>query len=376
MTPPKVLYAKPSITELEMRYVMDAVSNGWGEHCYDYLNRFEGEFQRYIGAEYGMATSSCTGALHLLLKALGIGAGDEVIIPEITWIASVSPIEYCNATPVFVDVLADSWCIDPKSFERAITPRTRAVIVVHLYGNMADVDAVMAIAERHGVQVIEDAAEGIGSESHGRRAGSIGEAAVFSFHGTKTLTTGEGGFLILKDRQTYERAKILAEHGRDPKIGRQFWCSAVGYKYKMSNLQASLGCAQLERADELVERKREIFHKYWDALSKWSQLAMNPEPLGTRSGYWMPTVVFDKDLGIDRDRLVARFKSANIDARVFFYPNSMFPMFTRMPENVVSYDIYSRAMNLPSYHDMSDSDIARVVDVIDQELEEAISKRR
>src|ERR1700683_4184938 len=184
-TAEKIVITKPSISELEIEYVNDAIRNGWGSKCYDYIYRFEKEFAGYQGQQHALATSSCTGAIHLALMALGVKAGDEVIVPEITWIASVEPILYIGAKPVFVDVLPDTWCIDPAEIEEAITPRTKAIIPVHVYGNLCDMDAIMDIARRSKLVVLEDAAEGLGSEYKGRKAGSIGDAGVFYFHGTK-----------------------------------------------------------------------------------------------------------------------------------------------------------------------------------------------
>ncbi len=243
----KISITRPSITPLEIEYVQDAIANGWGSRCYDYIYRFEKQFAAYEGTAFALATSSCTGAIHLALMALGVEKDDEVIIPDITWIASVEPVLYIGAKPVFVDVLPDNWCIDPQKVEAAITPKTKAILVVHVYGNLVDMDSIMAIAKRHNLVVLEDAAEGLGSEYKGRKAGSIGHAGVFSFHGTNTISTGEGGMLVTSDPRVHERAKILNDHGRDPKVGRTFWMEEYGYKYKMSNLQAAMGCAQIEK---------------------------------------------------------------------------------------------------------------------------------
>ena len=193
-----IVYTKPSISQLELEYAADAVETGWGNKCYDYIQRFENDFARYVGARYAVATSSCTGALTLGLSALGITHGDEIILADTNWIASAAPIVHAGATPVFVDILADTWCIDPAKAERAINKRTKAIIATHLYGNLCDMDALADICSRYGVALIEDAAEAIGSIYKGKRAGSLGTFSVFSFHGTKTLTTGEGGMFLPK----------------------------------------------------------------------------------------------------------------------------------------------------------------------------------
>ena len=262
----RVLYTKPSITELEVSYVTDAARHGWGARCYEYIERFERGFAQHLGVAHAIATSSCTGALHMGLAALGVGPGDEVIVPETTWIATASPVTYLGAKPVFVDVLPDTWCIDPARVEAAITPRTRAIIAVHVYGNVCDLAALQAVADRHGLPLIEDAAEGLGSRWQGRAVGSIGRFATFSFHGTKTMTTGEGGMFVTQDADLYERVLTLSNHGRARGNTRQFWPDMVGFKYKMSNLQAAVGCAQLERLPELIAHKLQIFDAYRERL--------------------------------------------------------------------------------------------------------------
>ena len=280
----RIYYTKPSITELEARYATDAATYGWGERCYEYITRFEDEFRQHLGAKYAIATSSCTGALHIGLAALGVGPGDEVIMADTNWIATAAPIVHLGAKPVFVDILPDSWCIDPELAETAITPRTKAIIAVHLYGNLCDMDRLLDIGERHGIPVIEDAAEAIGSQYHGKRAGSMGKFGTFSFHGTKTLTTGEGGMFVTNDADLYETVLTLSNHGRARGQTKQFWPDMVGFKYKMSNIQAAIGCAQMERIDELINRKREILKYYRERIEKsaWRE----DEPRTNRNGEW------------------------------------------------------------------------------------------
>lgn len=360
----RIYYTKPSITELEVRYATDAAQNGWGDKCYDYINRFEAAFKQHLGVQYAIATSSCTGALHMGMAALGIGPGDEVILADTNWIATASPIVNLGAKPVFVDILEDSWCIDPAQVEAAITPATRAIVAVHLYGNLCDMDRLLAIGEKHGIPVIEDAAEAIGSVWHTQRAGSMGKFGAFSFHGTKTLTTGEGGMFVTNDAELFERVLTLSNHGRARGQTKQFWPDLVGFKYKMSNLQAAIGCAQMERIEELTRRKCEIFAVYRDSLEKLPGVSMNPELAGTVNGAWMPTVVFAPETGITREILQAAFAAENADARVFFWPLSSLPMFFPVKNNINSWDIPARAINLPSYHDILESDLDRVVQTI------------
>lgn len=361
---PRILYTKPSITDLEVKYATDAAANGWGDQCYAYINRFEELFKQHLGVNYAIATSSCTGALHMGMAALGIGPDDEVIMADTNWIATASPIVNLGAKPVFVDILPDSWCIDPEKVQAAITPRTKAIVAVHLYGNLCDMDRLLEIGEKHGIPIIEDAAEAIGSVYHGKRAGSMGKFGAFSFHGTKTLTTGEGGLFVTNDADLYERVLTLSNHGRARGQTKQFWPDMVGFKYKMSNIQAAIGCAQMERIDELTSRKREIMASYREQLAGLSGISMNPQPEGLINGAWMPTVVFSPESGITREKLQLAFAAENADARVFFWPLSGLPMFEPVKTNVNAWEMPGRAINLPSYHDISSADIDRVCSVI------------
>jgi perosamine synthetase len=363
----KIHYAKPSITELEVRYASDAAANGWGERCYEYIHRFEHAFKEHLGVEHAIATSSATGALHMGLAALGVGPGDEVILGDINWIASAAPITYLGAKPVLVDVLSDTWCLDPVRVEAALTPRTRAILAVHLYGNLCEMDALLAIGTRHGIPVIEDAAEAIGSTWRGQRAGSMGAFGAFSFHGTKTVTTGEGGMLVTRDAVLHDKMLALANHGRRPGQVRQFWPETIGYKYKISNIQAAIGCAQMERIDDLVAGKRRVFDYYAQRM-RGRAVLMNPEPPHTVNGYWMPTVVVDPRVAFDREALLADLKRNDIDGRVFFWPLSQLPPFAQDRRDSVAYSLSPRAINLPSYHELTEHEMDRVIDCLNRHI--------
>ena len=225
-------------------------------------------------------------------------------------------------------------------------------------------DRLLAIGQKYGIPVIEDSAEAIGSIYHGKRAGSMGIFGSFSFHGTKTLTTGEGGMFVTNDVALYEEVLTLSNHGRARAQTKQFWADMVGFKYKMSNIQAAIGCAQMKRIDELVDRKREILKHYRDHLRCLPSISMNPETEGTINGAWMPAAVFDKATGITRKQLQTSLHAENIDARVFFYPLSSMPMFEDQPLNVNSWDIPERAINLPSYHDLTAQELLTVANCI------------
>ena len=360
----KIYYTKPSISNLEIKYANEAATNGWGDKSYSYVNQFEILFKKHLGVKYAVATSSCTGALHMGMYALGIGFGDEVIMADNNWIATVSPIFHLGAKPIFVDILKDTWCIDPNKVEAAITPRTKAIVAVHLYGNLCDMDRLISIGKKYNIVIIEDAAEAIGSVYKGLRAGSIGLFGAFSFHGSKTITTGEGGIFVTNNAKLYNRVLTLSNHGRVHNEKKQFWSEEVGFKYKMSNIQAAIGCAQMKRINELIKRKREIFNIYKEKLLSISGISLNPELKNTVNGAWMPTVVFDKKTKVTRYKLLKAFKKKNIDARIFFWPLSSLNMFRAVKKNFNAWDIPSRAINLPSYHDISNDDIDKVVEVI------------
>ena len=368
MTKARIYYTKPSITELEVEYATDAARNGWGDRCYEYINLFEEAFKQHLGVRYAIATSSCTGALHMGMAALEIGEGDEVIMADTNWIATAAPIVHLGAKPVFVDILPDSWCIDPDLAEAAITPHTKAIVAVHLYGNLCDMNRLLAIGEKYNIPIIEDAAEAIGSVYHGKRAGSMGKFGSFSFHGTKTLTTGEGGMFVTNDANLYETVLTLSNHGRARGQTKQFWADVVGFKYKMSNIQAAIGYGQMQRIDELIGRKREILKFYKEHLEYLDGVSMNPEPEGTINGAWMPTIIFEKQTGVTREQLQSLFKSRNIDARVFFHPLSSLSMFEDKEININSWNIPLRSINLPSYHDITNQDLSSVIDCIFDKL--------
>ena len=350
----RVPVSGPWITEKEIAYVTDAVTNAWYENHAMYHERFEKAFAQYIGVKHAMALPSCTSGLHLALAALGIGPGDEVVVPDVTWIATSAPISYVGATPVFADVDRASWCLRADALEEVITPRTKAVITVDLYGNLPDTAAIRAVADKHGIVVIEDAAEAHGSEQHGRKAGSFGEVGVFSFHGSKTMTTGEGGMLVTNRTDLFDRAGCLRDHGRAPG-DRFFFNREVAFKYKMSAMQAALGLAQLERIEELVQRKREIFDWYREELAAHPLITLNAEAPGTKNTYWMVSAILAPDTNLEKRDLMSAMADAGIDTRPFFHPLSSIPAYAGHPQalaaaqrNRVSYEITPRGINLPS----------------------------
>jgi perosamine synthetase len=366
-------FAKPSITEREIKYATDAATSGWGKRCYEYINNLERKFATYLDVPYCIATSSCTGALHIALRAIGILPGDEVIVPAITWIGSVAPITYEKAIPVFVDIDPITWCIDIEEIEGVITPKTKAIVAVHLYGNLCNMSKLREIANRHSLYLIEDAAEALGSMWNNKAAGSIGDIGVFSFHGTKTMTTGEGGMLAIKSEEIFEKALIQSNHGRKASRHSNFWMDEVGVKYKMSNIQAAIGCGQLERINELVERKREIFEYYKKKLESLP-VVMNTEGIDEYNSYWLPAVVAtDVLMEKRRDEIVAKANAMGIGLRPFFYPLSRFPMFDKYSQLRNSTIVSRSGFNLPSFHDISRVELDSVIEYVRESIAETIN---
>ena len=366
MSSERIPIAGPWITQREVDYVADATANAWYANANVYHDRFERAFATHLDVRHAMALPSCTSAIHLALAAAGIGPGDEVVVPELTWIASAAPITYVGATPVFADVDPKTWCMSGATLERCVTSKTRAVIPVDLYGQVADYDTINAIARARGLLVVEDSAQSVGAEYHGRPAGSLGDVAVFSFHGSKTLTAGEGGLLATNDTKLFERAAFLRDHGRKP--GDRFFFNAeVAYKYKMSSMQAALALAQLERLPELIERKRQIFAWYRERLADVPGFTLNVEAPGTKSAYWMVTVAWEQDLLPDKPRTMELLLERGIDTRPFFYPLSGLPAYADSPQakqakerNPVAYSVTNRALNLPSALTLTESQVDRV----------------
>ena len=370
----RIPVAGPSITKKEIDYVTDAVTNAWYGNANMYHERFEKAFAKYIGVRHAVALPSCTSAIHLSLMALGIGPGDEVIVPDATWIASAAPITYVGATPVFADIDTKTWCLSAKSFEAYITPKTKAVIPVDLYGGVPDWDAIRAVAKRHNIVIIEDAAEAIGSEYKGCKAGSFGDTGVFSFHGSKTLTTGEGGMLVTDNEDIYKRVLQLRDHGRAPG-DKLFWNFEVAHKYKMSSMQAALGLAQLERIEELIQHKRELFKWYQESLDGLDGVILNAEPKNTLNTYWMITIILDPEFGLNKSQLAEHLKPHGIDTRPFFHPLSSIPAYENSKQacvarqrNKTAYRISPYAINLPSALKLTREDVIYVCNILKEFL--------
>jgi perosamine synthetase len=360
--------AEPDIGEKEIEYVDDAVRSGWVSSHGKYIDEFEKEFSRFIGTEYGLTVSNGTTALHLALSALGIKSGDEVIVPDLTFISPINAVLYNNAIPVLCDIDKNNWCIDSKKIENLITNKTKAIIVVHLYGNSADMDEIMDIAKKHNLYVIEDTAESLGTTYKGKKLGSIGDIGCFSFYGNKTMTTGEGGFCTTNNKELYEKMLILRDHGMTSK--KRYWHEFIGYNYRMTNLQAALGVAQLERIDYFIKRKHKIGSIYNERLK--NKVYLHPEGNDYNGTYWLYSILMENEN--DRDNLMDFLYKNGIDTRRFFYPVHVMPPYKKYTKEdyPVSTDISKRGINLPSGVKLNNNDVNYVCNKIIEFLDNKV----
>jgi perosamine synthetase len=360
--------SKPSITQLEIDYVTDAVKSTWISSLGPYIDRFEAEFATFCEARYGVSVANGTVALHLSLVAQGIGPGDEVIMPNLSFVATANAVLHAGATPVLVDIEPLTLCIDPKKIEAAITPRTKVIMPVHLYGHPADMPAILEIARRHNLIVIEDAAEAHGARAYGKRVGSWGHCATFSFYGNKNMTTGEGGMITTSDEKLYHRLRYLRDHAMSKE--KRYWHTEVGYNYRITNMQAALGCAQLERIDALMAKRQQLFIWYQKALQGVPSISLNRTQPWAENSYWLICLEvenFDEQL---RDAFMLRLKQVGVDSRPYFYPMSQLPYLKglKQVDTPFTQSIYQRGINLPTYFDLTESDIAVIVDAIKKQL--------
>lgn len=349
--------SRPSITSKEIEYVTAAIASGWVSSLGEYITAFEERFAEFCGSRFALTCNNGTTALHLALVTLGVQAGDEVIIPDLTFVATANAVRYVNAVPVVVDIDPETLCIDPAAVEAAITPKTKAIIPVHLYGHPANMPAIMAIAEKHGLLVIEDAAEAHGAAIHGKRVGSWGHCACFSFYGNKIITSGEGGMITTDDEAFYQRAKYLRDHAMSPT--KRYWHTEIGYNYRMTNLQAALGLAQLERIDEILPKKQQIFAWYEQELAGIPGVRLNRTAAWATNVYWMVIMEVDGFGEAERDAFMQQLRSLQVDSRPYFYPLSQMGDYG-VVNTPVTYAVYQKGVNLPSYFDMEQRDVARV----------------
>ncbi|MBL8330483.1 MAG: aminotransferase class I/II-fold pyridoxal phosphate-dependent enzyme [Rubrivivax sp.] len=351
---------QPDLTGNEKAYLNECIDTSWVSWRGRFVTEFENRFAQRAGTVNAISVCNGTLALHLALLALGIGPEDEVIVPTLTYVASANVVMYCGATPVFVDSDRDTWQVDPEDIRRHITPRTRAIMPVHLYGQACEMDAIMAIAREHRLFVIEDCAEALGTLYRGRHVGSFGDISGFSFFGNKTITTGEGGMVVTDDqtlaqRSRHFRGQGLADH-------REYWHDVVGYNYRMTNVAAAIGLAQLERMDSFLAAKRRLAALYRRELAGLP-LRFQGELPHTEHSHWMVSVVVDKPA--DRDPLRAHLAAAGIETRPLFYPVHTMPMYAKTyRRHPVAEDLAWRGVNLPSWPGLSDDALARICDSV------------
>jgi perosamine synthetase len=355
---------RPSIGDLEKKYVSEAMDSGWVSSKGAFLDRFEKDFAAYLGVANGVSAANGTLALHLAFAALGIGAGDEVIVPTLTYVASVNAITYTGATPVFVDSEPTYWNLDPALVERAITPRTKAIEVVHLYGHPADMDPILEIAARHDLLVVEDAAESHGAKYKGRRVGAMGATSAFSFFGNKIITTGEGGMVVTNDNDVAATARHMRGQGVSPT--RTYWHDIIGFNYRLTNIAAAIGCAQLERIDETLAAKRTIAGWYRRNLEGVEGVTLQSEASWATCVFWMNCILVAPEL---RDPLIAHLAGVGIETRPFFYPAHTLPMYRTSASFPIAERLGASGINLPSYAALEEDQVVEVCAAVRRFLE-------
>lgn len=352
----KISFAGPWITQKEIDYVTDATRNGFYETYDLHTKKLEKAVAEYLGVKYTIATHCCTLALHLAAVTLDLGSEDEVIVTDFSWVATSYAIAYTGAKCVFVDINPDSWCIDPKAIEAAITPKTKAIMLVHAFGYPAQMDKIMAIAQKHNLRVIEDAAPALGAEFKGQKVGTFGDVGCFSFQGAKLTVSGEGGIFVTNDEKLYEKAKLLSSMGRtDSKA--VFWSDVIGYQYTIANLTAALALAQVERVEELLAKKRQIFNWYYDRLKNVPGIKIIREKEGYKSNYCYPSILLEDSIKANRDLVLKKLKDVNVHCRPGFPQMSRFPIFEQRFENPVAKNVEERGISLASAANLVEEDI-------------------
>ncbi len=353
--------ASPYLNGNEYKYLMDAFLSTWISSTGKYITKFEENFAEYCGVKYGVATANGTVALHLALIALGIGAGDEVIVPDLTFAATINAVIYTGATPVIVDIEEDSWCIDPDEIEKAITPRTKAIIPVHVYGQPCDMDRICEIAKGHDIYIVEDCAEAHGAEWRSKKVGSFGIISCFSFFGNKVITTGEGGICVTNSKELYEKMRILRDHGMSRE--RKYYHEVIGYNYRMTNLQAAIGVAQIERVDDILMWRAKLENQYRNAFSNIKGIRLQRNDLSNRKKIaWLVSILVDEN---KRDEVLIELKNNGIDTRAFFIPLSEMDLYKKYDRGCCrSHQISKMGLNLPTTFEVDLDGIEKIISLI------------
>jgi len=366
---PHIPVAAPVFAGREKEYVADCMETGWVSSGGKYVELFEAAFAEFCGVRHAIACCNGTAALHVTLAALGVGPGDEVIVPTLTFVATANAVTYCGARPVFVDSEPATWNLDPEQVEAKVTPRTKGIVAVHLYGHPAEMDELRGVARRHGLFLLEDAAEAHGALYKGRPAGSLGDAAAFSFYGNKIIATGEGGMVTTDDDSLAARVRLLRGQGVDPE--RRYWFPVVGYNYRMMNLPAAIGLAQLERADWHTGRRREVAAGYMRLLRYVTRLRWQDESEWARHAYWMFTVILGRESPVGRDALMARLAERGVETRPVFYPVHLLPPYreaARGEEFPVAESLARRGLSLPTWAGLSHAELNYVCESLRESL--------
>lgn len=350
---------QPHFTGREKEYVSQCLESSWISSKGEFIARFESAFADYIGAAHSTTVCNGTVAIHLALETIGVGPGDEVIVPTLTYVASVNTILQAGATPVFVESLEDTWQIDPSDVQRKITPKTKAIMAVHLYGQACDMDELLLICREHRLFLVEDCAEAFGTLYKGRHVGTFGDIATFSFFGNKTITTGEGGMVVAKDHATIERAYHLKNQGVSKT--KEYWHDSVAYNYRMTNICAAIGLAQLENADTVLAKKRQIAGWYRSGLAGLPLKTHNEQP-GTTHSFWMCSILLnDAEL---RTPLREHLRTAGIETRPLFYPSHTLPHCATGQSFKIAESLAARGVNLPSYPDLTQEQVHAICEEI------------
>jgi perosamine synthetase len=353
--------SNPALVGNELKYVTDCVQTSWVSSLGKYVTRFEEAFAEFCNTEHAVTCSNGTTALHLALLALGVKPGDEVIVPTLTYVATANAVVYCGAKPVFVDSEPETWNMDPARVEALISPCTKGIIVVHLFGHPVDMDPIMDIARRHDLFVLEDAAEAHGAEYKSRRIGSIGAAATFSFFGNKIITTGEGGMITTNDRTLADEVRRLKNHGMDPQ--RKYWFPTVGYNYRLTNVASAIGLAQLEKIDWHLEQRQKIVTWYREFLADVPSVTWQPEKEWARHVWWLFTVVIEQDIPWKCFDVLAGLKARGVEGRQIVYPIHQLPPYqdpahdSRFP---IADRIVDRGLHLPTWSGLTREQVRHV----------------
>jgi len=355
--------SKPSLIGREKEYVQDCLDSTWISSNGKYIDLFEKKFAEYLGAKHALSCCNGTVALHLSLLALGIGPGDEVIVPTLTYVATANAVKYTGATPVLADAEPDTWNIDAEKIEPLITPRTKAIIPVPLYGHPCDMDRINGMAEKHGFYVIEDAAEALGTRYKGRLSGSIADISTFSFYGNKTLTTGEGGMVVTDNDDLSSRVRLLKGQGMD--LQRRYWFPVVGYNYRMTNIEAAIGLAQLENVGRFIEKRRLIAQWYKESLEEIPGIVLPAEKEYALHSYWMYTILIGEEFGSNRDATMDMLQKNGVETRPMFYPMHIMPVYKEGSGRLkIAEQIASKGINLPTFYDMREDDVKFIASLL------------